>query len=51
MNFVGLCNQSRLVVRGFKPHEEVDFGEMFVLNVNSCVRLLSEITCKLDLFV
>ena len=44
--------KSRLVTRGFKQHEGVDFGETFTPTVSSsCVRLLSAIAyeCDLDL--
>ena len=42
--------KSRLVVRGFKLREEVDFSEMFAPTVSSsCVRLLSLIACECDL--
>ena len=37
---------SRLVARGFKQREGVDFGETFAPTVSSsCVRLLSTIAC------
>ena len=39
--------KSRLVARGFKQHEGVDFSETFAPNVSSsCVRLLSAIACE-----
>ena len=42
----------RLVARGFKQREGIDFGETFALIVlSSCVRLLSAIACALDLNV
>ena len=42
--------KSKLVARGFKQREEVDFGETFVPTVSSsCVRLLSAIACECDL--
>ena len=42
--------KSRLVGRGFKQREGVDFSEMFVPTVSSsCVRLLSAISCECDL--
>ena len=42
--------KSRLVARGFKQLEGVDFNETFALTVSSsCVRLLSAITCECDL--
>ena len=42
--------KSRLVARGFKQHEGVDFSETFAPNVSSsCVRLLSAIACECDL--
>ena len=42
--------KSRLVARGFKQREGVDFGETFAPIVSSsCVRLLSAITCECDL--
>ena len=44
--------KSRLVGRGFKQREGIDFGEMFAPTVSSsCVRLLSAIACELDLDV
>ena len=40
----------RLVARGFKQREGVDFGETFARTVSSsCVRLLSAIACECDL--
>ena len=40
---------SRLVARGFKQHEGVDFNETFAPTVSSsCVRLLSAIVCEGD---
>ena len=42
--------KSRLVARGFKQREGVDFGETFASTVSSsCVRLLSAIACECDL--
>ena len=42
--------KSRLVARGFKQREGVDFGETFAPTVSSsCVRLLSAIACECDL--
>ena len=42
--------KSRLVARGFKQRERVNFGETFSPTVSSsCVRLLSAIACELDL--
>ena len=42
--------KSRLVTRGFKQREGVDFGETFAPIVSSpCVRLLSAIACECDL--
>ena len=42
--------KSRLVARGFKQHNGVDFIETFVPTVSSsCVRLLSAIGCECDL--
>ena len=42
--------KSRLVARGFKQLEGVDFSETFAPTVsNSCVRLLSAIACECDL--
>ena len=42
--------KSRLVARGFKQHEGVDFRETFAHTVSSsCVRLLSSIACECDL--
>ena len=42
--------KSRLVARGFKQREGLDFGETFSPIVSSsCVRLLSEIACECDL--
>ena len=44
--------KSRLVVRGFKQREGINFGETFAFTVlSSCVRLLSAIAseCGLDL--
>ena len=39
--------KSRLVARGFKQREGVDFGETFAPMVSSsCVRLLSVIACE-----
>ena len=42
--------KSRLVARGFKQREGVDFSETFAPTVSSsCVRLLSAIACEFDL--
>ena len=42
--------KSRLVARGFKQHEGIDFGETFAPTMSSsCVRLLSAIACECDL--
>ena len=42
--------KSRLVARGFKQREGVDFNETFPPTVSSsCVRLLSAIACECDL--
>ena len=42
--------KSRLVARGFKQREVVNFGETFAPTVSSsCVRLLSTIACECDL--
>ena len=42
--------KSRLVARGFKQREGVDFSETFAHTVSSsCVRLLSAIACERDL--
>ena len=42
--------KSRLVTRGFKQREGVDFSETFAPIVSSsCVRLLSAIACECDL--
>ena len=42
--------KSRLVARGFKQREGVDFGETFAPTVSSsCARLLSTIACECDL--
>ena len=42
--------KSRLVARDFKQHKILDFSETFAPTVsNSCVRLLSAITCDCDL--
>ena len=42
--------KSRLVARGFKQRDGVDFGETFAPTVSSsCVRLLSAIACECDL--
>ena len=42
--------KSRLVARGFKQREGVDFGETFSPPVSSfCVRLLSTMACECDL--
>ena len=42
--------KSKLVARGFKQREGVDFGETFAPTVSSsCVRLLSAIACECDL--
>ena len=42
--------KSRLVARGFKQREAVDFSETFAPTVwSSFVRLLSAIACELDL--
>ena len=42
--------KSRLVARGFKQREGVDFSETFAPTVsNSCVRLLNAIACECDL--
>ena len=44
--------KSRLVARGFKKREGLDFGETFAPTVSSsCVRSLSAIACELDLDV
>ena len=44
--------KSRLVARGFKQREGIDFGQTFVPAVSSyCVRLLSAIACELGLDV
>ena len=44
--------KSRLVARGFRQREGIDFGETFAPTVSSsCVRLLSAIACELDLDV
>ena len=44
--------KSRLVVRGFKQREGIDFGETFAPIVSrSCVRLFSAIACELNLDV
>ena len=44
--------KSRLVARGFKQREGIDFGDTFSPTVSSsCVRLLSAIACELDLDV
>ena len=42
--------KSRLVARGFKQREGVNFSETFAPTVwSSCVRLLSAIACECDL--
>ena len=42
--------KSRLVARGFKQREGIDFCETFAPTVSSsCVRLLSAIACEWDL--
>ena len=42
--------KSRLVARGFKQREGVDFGETFAPTVSSsCVRFLSATACECDL--
>ena len=42
--------KSKLVARGFKQREGVDFSEAFAPTVlNFCVRLLSAIACEYDL--
>ena len=42
--------KSKLVARGFKQREGVDFSETFAPTVSSsCVRLLSAIACEYDL--
>ena len=42
--------KSRLVARGFKQREGVDFSETFAPTVSSsCVRLLCAIACECDL--
>ena len=42
--------KSRLVARGFKQREGIDFGERFAPTVSSsCVRLRSAIACECDL--
>ena len=42
--------KSRLVARGFKRREGIDFGETFPpTESSSCVRLLSAIACEFDL--
>ena len=44
--------KSRLVARGFKQREGIDFGETFAPTVSSsCVRLLSAIACECDLYL
>ena len=44
--------KSRLVARGFKPREGIDFGETFAPTMpSSCVRLLSAIACECDLYL
>ena len=44
--------KSRLVARGSKQREGIDFGETFAPTVSSsCLRLLSAIACELDLDV
>ena len=41
--------KSKLVARGFKQREGVDFSETFAPTVSSsCVRLLSAIACECD---
>ena len=43
---------SRLVARGIKQREGIDFGEtLFPTVSSSCVHLLSAIACELDLDV
>ena len=43
-------SKSRLVARGFKQREGIDFSETFAPTVStSCVRLLSAIVCECDL--
>ena len=42
--------KSRLVARVFKQRKRLDFSETFAPTVsNSCIRLLSAITCDCDL--
>ena len=42
--------ESRLVARGFKPREGIDFSETFAPTVSgSCVRLLNAIACECGL--
>ena len=44
--------KARLVARGFKQREGIDFGDTFTPTVSSsCVRLLSAVDCELDLDV
>ena len=41
--------KARLVARGFKQREGIDFSETFAPTVSgSCVRLLAAIACILD---
>lgn len=49
--FGRICKaKARLVARGFKQREGIDFGETFAPTVSgSCVRLLASIACELDL--
>ena len=51
MNLVGLLKaKSRLVARGFKQREGIDFGETFGPTVSSS-HLLSATACELNLDV